>query len=79
VLERYSERLAEVDGRLFLSGVDLAIAEKLQTEGSMEALGGVEIETATEVLGESSRAAYDRAREWTAGGIEDGPSEEEVL
>jgi len=67
VLERYSERLAQVDGRLFLSGVDPAIAEEIQRGDSMEVLHRVEIETATDVLGESSRAAYERAQEWTAG------------
>jgi SulP family sulfate permease len=67
VLERYSERLEQVDGRLFLSGVDPAIAEKIQRGDSLEVLHRVEIETATDVLGESSRAAYRRAQEWAAG------------
>jgi SulP family sulfate permease len=67
VLERYSERLAQVDGRLFLSGVDPAIAEKIQRGDSLEVLHRVEIETATDVLGESSRAAYERAKVWTTG------------
>jgi SulP family sulfate permease len=67
VLERYSERLAQVDGRLFLSGVDPAIAEKIRRSDSLEVLHRVEIETATDVLGESSRAAYQRAQDWTVG------------
>ena len=37
----------------------------------------VEIETATDVLGESSRAAYERAKEWTAGAPEDRLGTEE--
>jgi SulP family sulfate permease len=67
VLERYSERLEGVDGRLFLSGVDPAIAARIQRGDSLEVLHRVEIETATDVLGESSRAAYRRAQEWAAG------------
>jgi len=77
VLQRYSEHLAEVDGRLFLSGVAPTIADKIQQGGSFEVLHRVEIETATDVLGESSRAAYERAKEWTAGAPEDKLSNEE--
>jgi hypothetical protein len=50
---------------------------KHQQGGSFEVLHRVEIETATDVLGESSRAAYERAKKWTAGAPEERRGTEE--
>jgi SulP family sulfate permease len=71
VLGRYATRLMSVDGRLYLSGVDEAVAERIRRASPIDVLGSVEIEKATNVLGESSRAAYERARDWIAHGADD--------
>jgi SulP family sulfate permease len=66
VLSRYVSRLDAVGGRLFLSGVDPAVAAHLRRSHNLEAIGSVELVPATDVLGESSRAAYARALAFVA-------------
>ena len=57
------ERLAAVDGRLFLSGVDPQLFQQLRRTKRIDR-DEVRIFTATPTLGESSRAAYEAARRW---------------
>ncbi len=66
VLSRYVGRLDATGGRLFLSGVDPAVADRLRRHHNLEAIGSVELVPATDVLGESSRAAYAMARAFVA-------------
>jgi SulP family sulfate permease len=61
VLSRYAAKLDAVGGRLFLSGIDPKLATRLRHQGAMDALGPLELVTATEVLGASSREAYEQA------------------
>ncbi|MGZ4150321.1 MAG: SulP family inorganic anion transporter [Actinomycetota bacterium] len=66
VLARYVGQLEEAGGRLYLSGVDPGVAEHLRRTHNLEAIGSVELVPATDVLGESSRDAYARARAFVA-------------
>lgn len=67
VVAGYADRLDAVGGRLFLSGVDPAMAARLRRSRTLDALGPVELVHATAMLGESSRQAYARARAWVTG------------
>lgn len=66
VLSRYGAKVSDVGGRMYLSGVDPAMAAKLVETRAIEALGPVELVEATDVLGASSREAYERAVAWLA-------------
>lgn len=67
VLDDYASALERVEGRLFLSGVDLALVEQLKRAGHLPEGGPIEIVEATPLLGESSLAAYHRAEAWMGG------------
>lgn len=58
----YAERLAEVDGQLYLSGLDPHLAERLRRTGRLEE--PIRTFEATPVLGESTRAAREAAQAW---------------
>jgi hypothetical protein len=58
----YAERLAQVDGRLYLSGLDPDVAERLHHTGRLEGL--VRIFEATPLVGESTEAARHAAEAW---------------
>jgi SulP family sulfate permease len=64
VLARYSRRLQAHGSRLYLSGVEPQLAERLRASHGLEALGPVELVGATHVLGESTREAYRQALEF---------------
>ena len=52
----YADRLAAADGRLYLSGLQPSITERLRRTGTIE--GPVRTFEATPVVGESIQAAY---------------------
>ena len=58
----YADRLASVGGRLYLSGLQPTLTERLHRTGSIE--GPVRAFEATPVIGESTRAAYLDAEAW---------------
>jgi sulfate permease, SulP family len=58
----YADRLADVGGRLYLSGLQPTLTERLHRTGSIE--GPVRAFEATPVVGESTRAAYLDAESW---------------
>ena len=58
----YAERLAEADGRLYLSGLDPHVAERLRHTGRLD--GPVRIFEATPLVGESTEEARHAAQEW---------------
>jgi sulfate permease, SulP family len=62
VISDYSDRLAEVGGRLYLSGMDAALTERLRSTGRLD--GPVRTFGATPVIGESTYAAYLDAGAW---------------
>lgn len=58
----YAERLAEVDGRLYLSGPDPPLAEQLRRTGRLK--DPARIFEATPLVGESTEGARHAAQEW---------------
>jgi sulfate permease, SulP family len=62
VASDYADRLAEVGGRLYLSGLQPSFTRRLRDTGSIE--GPVRAFEATPVIGESTRAAYLDAEAW---------------
>jgi SulP family sulfate permease len=58
----YAERLAKADGRLYLSGLDPHVAERLRHTGRLD--GPVRIFEATPLVGESTEEARHAAQEW---------------
>ena len=62
VIADYAERLAEVDGRLYLSGLDTGMTERLRHTGRLE--GSVRTFEATPLVGESTEAARHAAQAW---------------
>jgi sulfate permease, SulP family len=62
VASDYADRLAEAGGRLYLSGLQPSLTERLRRNGSIE--GPERAFEATPVIGESTRAAYRDAEAW---------------
>ncbi len=62
VVADYADRLAEVNGRLYLSGLDPSLTERLRRTGHLD--GPVRTFEATPVVGESTRAASLDAEAW---------------
>ena len=58
----YAERLAEVNGRLYLSGLDPHLAERFRHTGRLE--GAARIFEATPLVGESTEQARHAAQAW---------------
>ena len=58
----YADRLDAVGGRLYLSGLQPTLTERLHRTGSIE--GPVHAFEATSVVGESTQAAYLDAESW---------------
>lgn len=71
VVTNYAARLAAVGRRLFLSGVDPDVARQLRESGWLGDEELIDTIPATDILGESSLLAYDRAEAWL--GREGGP------
>jgi SulP family sulfate permease len=62
VVGDYADRLAEAGGRLYLSGLDPSLTERLRRTGHLD--GPVHAFEATPVVGESTRAASLDAEAW---------------
>jgi SulP family sulfate permease len=62
VIAGYAERLAAVDGRLYLSGLDPSMTERLRHTGRLDGL--VQTFEATPLIGESTEAARHAAQTW---------------
>jgi SulP family sulfate permease len=68
VLSDYAERLAAAHGRLYLSGVDPAVVERIHRNRTVDQVEGVRIFEAHDVIGESSLEAYHAANRWLSEG-----------
>jgi sulfate permease, SulP family len=68
ILERYAGRVEEAGGRFFLAGVQPALLEQLHRAGRIGEDFDSRVFAATDVIGESSDAAYQAAQEWIATG-----------
>jgi SulP family sulfate permease len=64
VIDDYADDIAEVGGRLYLSGVDDRLAAQLRRAGKLDLDRAVELVPAHNVYGESTTNAVDDARAW---------------
>ena len=64
VLDAYADDLAEVDGRLYLSGVDERLAAQLRRAGKLDLDRAVQLVPAHDVLGASTLQAIEQAGVW---------------
>ena len=64
VLDSYADDLAEVDGRLYLSGVDERLATQLHRAGKLDLDRAVHLVPALDVLGASTLQAIQNASAW---------------
>jgi sulfate permease, SulP family len=62
VVSDYADRLADVDGRLYLSGLEPSLTQRLRRTGQID--GPVRTFEATPIVGESTHAAYLDAEAW---------------
>ncbi len=62
VVGDYASRLADADGRLYLTGLEPSLTERLRRTGHLD--GPVRAFEATPVVGESTQAAYLDAEAW---------------
>jgi SulP family sulfate permease len=67
VLDQYADDLAEVDGRLYLSGVEQRVATQLRRAGKLDLDRSVHLVPANDVLGASTMEAVGQARAWLGG------------
>lgn len=64
VVADYVRRLEAAGGRLYLSGVDPALLERIARARRVDLTGPVRVYEATDVVGESTLAAYHAAEAW---------------
>ena len=74
VLAGYADRLHDVGGRLFLSGVDRGLLAQLQRTQKVDVDGRVHVFEATTVVGESSSEAHRQAQAWLEGRAREEPT-----
>ena len=68
VLDDYADDLAEVGGRLYLSGVDERLAAQLRRAGKLDLDHAVHLVPALDVYGASTMQAIENARAWLGSG-----------
>jgi len=64
VVSKYAERLDAQGGRLYVTGLDPQLAERLRRPGDDPLLGTARLYEATPVIGESTLAAMEDATTW---------------
>lgn len=64
VLTTYADRLAEVDGRLYVTGVGAEALEHLTRSGRFATVGAVRAYAASPVVMEATRRAHADAEAW---------------
>jgi sulfate permease, SulP family len=64
VIRDYAQRLAEVNGRLYISGVDPALVTQATQTGNLQAHGPVKVFGASALIGESTHRALAEADAW---------------
>lgn len=73
VLDDYADDLADVGGRLYLSGVDEETSRQLRSAGKLDLDKTVHIVPADEVIGESTEEAWESANAWLGSARNDQP------
>jgi sulfate permease, SulP family len=64
VLDRYADDLAEVGGRLYLSGVHEEVSQQLRHAGKLDLDQTVQLVPETTILGASTERAVEFASAW---------------
>ena len=64
VLDSYADKLAEVGGRLYLSGVDEDVSRQLRRAGKLDLDKVVHLVLADDVIGASTEQAWTHASSW---------------
>ena len=75
VVTDYAQRLAAVDGRLYLSGLDPEVADVVKRTSKVTLSGPVKVFEATELVGESTQDAYRNAEAWIVTHHDDGTTD----
>ena len=73
VLDNYADALAEVGGRLYLSGVNKRVGEQLRRAGKLDLDRAVHLVPADSVFGASTRQAVAHASAWLGSTHDGGP------
>jgi SulP family sulfate permease len=71
VLANYADKLAEVDGQLYLTGISERVHDQVVRTGKLRLSGPVQVYDATPIRGQSTRQAVDDARTWLVGASTD--------
>ena len=64
VLTSYADKLAEVDGRLYLTGISERVHDQVVRTAKLRLSGPVQVYDATPIRGQSTRQAVENARTW---------------
>ena len=64
MLENYADKLAEVDGKLYLTGISQRVRAQVIQTGKLHLSGPVQVYKATRIRGQSTRQAVDDAQTW---------------
>jgi SulP family sulfate permease len=64
VLTNYADKLKDVNGRLYLTGIDEGAYEQMTRTGKLVETGPVRAHLATSIIGESTGQAYAEAQAW---------------
>jgi SulP family sulfate permease len=73
VISSYADRLDDVGGRLYLTGLDPELAERMRRPANDPLAGSAHLYEATPLVGGSTRQAIDDATTWLVGGTRTGP------
>jgi sulfate permease, SulP family len=68
VLANYADKLAEVNGRLYLTGINEHVHDQVVRTGKLRLSGPVRVYEATRIRLQSTREAVEDARAWLVGG-----------
>lgn len=77
VLATYQDKLEEVDGRLYLTGVRDRVYDNLIDSGRLDLSGPVQVYGVTPIIWESTRAAVEDAQAWLVTSREEGRRDDE--
>lgn len=64
VLASYADKLAEVDGQLYLTGINKRVHDQVVRTGKLRLSGPVQVYEAKSIRGQSTRQAVEDARTW---------------
>jgi sulfate permease, SulP family len=64
VLASYADKLAEVDGRLYLTGINERVRDQVVRTAKLRLSGPVQVYDATPIRGQSTQQAVENARTW---------------